>query len=169
MTKKQLRIHIHTHLGRPRIVLRRVTHLKTIKKKHSNTYWLDPEKKGSLKLTLKKQNFTDPLKLKLKKSSESEDFTVVKSNINLGTEIHSERDVAGAKENDQRHEKDTESSISQPFENVMVEQQVCCTTKYYKLHNYCNSIKNVIARMNMEVLSSILMNIIHWKKMIDHP
>ncbi|XP_061932110.1 uncharacterized protein LOC108003584 isoform X3 [Apis cerana] len=123
VTKKQLRIHIHTHLGRPRIVLRRVTNLKSFKKKHSNTYWLDPEKKGSLKLTLKKQNFTDSLKLKLKKSSESEDFTVVKSNINLGIENHSQRDVAGAKENDQRHEKDTENSINQPFENVMVEQQ----------------------------------------------
>ncbi|KAG6797294.1 bromodomain-containing protein [Apis mellifera caucasica] len=123
VTKKQLRIHIHTHLGRPRIVLRRVTNLKSFKKKHSNTYWLDPEKKGSLKLTLKKQNFTDSLKLKLKKSSESEDFTVVKSNINLGIENHSQRDVAGAKENDQRHEKNTENSINQPFENVMVEQQ----------------------------------------------
>ncbi|XP_033178559.1 myb-like protein I isoform X6 [Bombus impatiens] len=122
VTKKQLRTHIHTHLGRPRIVLRRVT-LKSVKKKNSNTYWLDPEKKGSLKLTLKKQNFNDPLKLKLKKSSKSEDFTVVKSNINLGTENHNHRDVAGATENDQRHEKDTESSINQPFENVMVEQQ----------------------------------------------
>ncbi|XP_033353790.1 myb-like protein I isoform X6 [Bombus vosnesenskii] len=122
VTKKQLRTHIQTHLGRPRIVLRRVT-LKSVKKKNSNTYWLDPEKKGSLKLTLKKQNFNDPLKLKLKKSSKSEDFTVVKSNINLGTENHNHRDVAGATENDQRHEKDTESSINQPFENVMVEQQ----------------------------------------------
>ncbi|CAK9805813.1 hypothetical protein ANTQUA_LOCUS4575 [Anthophora quadrimaculata] len=123
VTKKQLRIHIYTHLGRPRIILRRVVNLKSFKKKDSDTYWLDPEKKGSLKLTLKKQNFTDPLKLKLKKSSESEDFTVVKSNISLGTENHGQGDVAGAKENDQRHDKDTERSINEPFENVMVEQQ----------------------------------------------
>lgn len=133
VTKKQLRTHIHTHLGRPRIVLKRVTNLKGIKKKHSNRYWLDPEKKGSLKLTLKKQSFTDSLKLKLKKSSESEDFTVVKSNINLGTENHGQRDVAGAKENDQRHEKDTESSINQSFENVMVEQQVCHSNEHKKM------------------------------------
>ncbi|CAL7946490.1 unnamed protein product [Xylocopa violacea] len=122
-TKKQLRTHIHTHLGRPRIILRKVTNLKSIKKKYNNTYWLDPEKNGSLKLTLKKQNSTDPLKLKLRKSSESEDFTVVKSNINLEAENNRRGDVAGATENDQRHEKDTESSINQPFENVMVEQQ----------------------------------------------
>ncbi|XP_076177505.1 uncharacterized protein LOC143151898 isoform X4 [Ptiloglossa arizonensis] len=123
VSKKQLRCHIHTHLGRARIVLRRITNLKAIKKKHSNTYWLDPEKKGSLKLTLKKQSFSDPLKLKLKKSSESEDFTVVNTNINLGTENYRQGDVAGAKENDQRHDNDTENSIDQPFENVMVEQQ----------------------------------------------
>ncbi|XP_031839398.1 uncharacterized protein LOC116429967 isoform X2 [Nomia melanderi] len=123
VSKKQLRSHIYTHLGTPRVVLRRLTNLKTVKKKHNNTYWLDPEKKGSLKLTLKKQNFSDSLKLTLKKSSKSEDFTVVNSNINLGTEIHRQEDVAGTKENDQRHEKDAESSINQPFENVMVEQQ----------------------------------------------
>lgn len=60
----------------------------------------------------------------------------MKSNINLGIENHSQRDVAGAKENDQRHEKNTENSINQPFENVMVEQQVC--------HNKINIINNMI-------------------------
>ncbi|XP_076635373.1 uncharacterized protein LOC143348704 isoform X2 [Colletes latitarsis] len=123
VSKKQLRSHIHTHLGRARVVLRRITNLKAVKKKHSSTYWLDPKKKGSLKLTLKKQNFSDTLKLKFRKSSESEDFTVVNSNINLGTENYHQGDVAGAKENDQRHDNDSESSIDQPFENVMVEQQ----------------------------------------------
>lgn len=29
--------------------------------------------------------------------------------------------------------------------------------------------ENIIIRMNMEALSSTLTNIIHWKKMIDHP
>lgn len=124
MTKKQLRSHILTHLGRARVVLRRVTNLKPIKKKHSSTYWLDPNKKGSLKLTLKKQSSVDSLKLKFKKSSKSEDFTVVNSNINLGTENHCQGDVAEARENDQRHDKDTEGSVDQPFEDVMVEQQV---------------------------------------------
>ncbi|XP_015435465.1 PREDICTED: uncharacterized protein LOC107191034 isoform X3 [Dufourea novaeangliae] len=123
VSKKELRSHIYSHLGTPRVILRRLTNLKAIKKKHNNSYWLDPEKKGSLKLTLKKQNFTDSLKLTLKKSSESEDFTVVNSNINLSTEIHHQGDVAGTKENDQRHDKDTERSIGQPFENVIVEQQ----------------------------------------------
>ncbi|XP_076668794.1 uncharacterized protein LOC143369150 isoform X2 [Andrena cerasifolii] len=122
-TKKQLRSHILTHLGRARVVLRRVANLKPVKKKHSSTYWLDPNKKGSLKLTLKKQSSVDSLKLKLKKSSKSEDFTVVNSNINLGTKNHCQRDVAEAKENDRRHDKDTEGSVDQPFEDVMVEQQ----------------------------------------------
>ncbi|XP_076279553.1 uncharacterized protein LOC143208744 isoform X2 [Lasioglossum baleicum] len=123
VSKKQLRLHIYSHLGSPRVVLRRLTNLKTVKKKRNSTYWLDPEKKGSLKLTLKKQTFSDSLKLTLKKSSKSKDFAVVNSNINLSTEIHRQGDVAGTKENDQRHDKDTESSIDQPFENVMVEQQ----------------------------------------------
>lgn len=125
ISKKQLRSHILTHLGRARVVLRRVTNLKPVKKKCSNTYWLDSKKKGSLKLTLKKHSSFDPLKLKLKKSSQSEDFTVVNSNINLGTENYHQGDVAEARENDQRHDKDTKDSIDQPFEDVMVEQQVC--------------------------------------------
>ncbi|XP_033341137.2 uncharacterized protein LOC117229093 isoform X1 [Megalopta genalis] len=123
VSKKQLRSHIYTHLGSPRVVLRRLTNLKAVKKKRNSTYWLDPEKKGCLKFTLKKQNYSDSLKLTLKKSSKSKDFTVVNSNINLSTEIHRQGDVAGTKENDRRHDKDTESSIDQPYENVMVEQQ----------------------------------------------
>lgn len=129
ISKKQLRIHIHTHLGRPRIVLKRISNLKSIKRKYSNTYWLDPEKKGSLKLTLKKQSLSDSLKLTLKKSPESEDFAVVNTNINLGT-----KDVAAAKENDQTHDKNTENSTIQSFKlkQVMVEQQVCFNNEYKK-------------------------------------
>ncbi|XP_029037968.1 putative uncharacterized protein DDB_G0289263 isoform X2 [Osmia bicornis bicornis] len=120
ISKKQLRIHIHTHLGKPRIVLKRISNLKSIKRKYNNTYWLDPEKKGSLKLTLKKQSLSDSLKLTLKKSPESKDFAVVNTNINLGT-----KDVAAAKENDQTHDKNTENSTIQSFKlkEVMVEQQ----------------------------------------------
>lgn len=124
-TKKQLRIHIHTHLTKsPRIILKRVISPKVLKvQKQNDSYWLDPETKGSLKLTLKKQNIADSLKLKLKKSSQSEDFTVVQNNFNY-TSNYQHKDVAGAKENDQRNNKATEDSIDETFENVMVDQQV---------------------------------------------
>lgn len=124
-TKKQLRIHINTHLRKPRIVLKRVTGPKAkVVCTQSDTYWLDPETKGSLKLTLKKQSIAESLKLTLrKKSSESADFTVVHSNFNL-VRNHQQRDVAGAKENDRRDDKPTENSVNKPFENVMVDQQV---------------------------------------------
>ncbi|XP_020293664.1 uncharacterized protein LOC109859640 isoform X2 [Pseudomyrmex gracilis] len=123
-TKKQLRIHIHTHLTKsPRIILKRVISPKVLKvQKQNDSYWLDPETKGSLKLTLKKQNIADSLKLKLKKSSQSEDFTVVQNNFNY-TSNYQHKDVAGAKENDQRNNKATEDSIDETFENVMVDQQ----------------------------------------------
>lgn len=128
-SKKQLRIHINTHLRKPRIVLRRVTGPKVVKvrKQSEDTYWLDPEKKGLLKLTLKKQSIVESLKLTLKKtSSESEAFTVVNSNFNPGIKNHQREDVAGAKENDQRDNKAAKCSVNEPFENVMVDQQVSC-------------------------------------------
>lgn len=126
--KRQLRVHIHTHLRKPRIVLRRVAEPTRAARRHltSDTYWLDPEKKGSLKLTLKKQSVADSLKLTLKKSSESEDFTVVNSNssFNSGVGNYQEEDVAGAKENDHRDHKAAEGSLDESFGNVMVDQQV---------------------------------------------
>lgn len=123
-TKKQLRIHINTHLRKPRIILKRLTGPKAKVCTQSDTYWLDPETKGSLKLTLKKQSTAESLKLTLrKKSSESADFTVVHSNFNL-VRNQQQRDVAGAKENDRRDDKPTENSVNEPFENVMVDQQV---------------------------------------------
>ncbi|XP_017875771.1 uncharacterized protein LOC108622418 isoform X2 [Ceratina calcarata] len=121
-TKKQLRTHILTHLGSPRVVLRKVTNFKSITKTQTDTYWLNPEGNGSLKLTLKKQNSSEHLKLKLRKSSESEDFTVVKSNINLETKDHN-RDVAEGIQNEPRHGKYTEDSVDRSFKNVMVEQE----------------------------------------------
>lgn len=127
-SKKQLRAHIHTHLRKPRIVLRRVTNPKVkVRKQSEDTYWLDPEKKGLLKLTLKKQSQVESLKLTLKKtSSKSEAFTVVNSNFNPGVKNHQREDVAGAKENDQRDNKAAKGSVNEPFENVMVDQQVSC-------------------------------------------
>lgn len=126
--KSKLSAHIDTHLE-PRIVLRRVTSPKVekIRKQSEQTYWLDPEKKGLLKLTLKKQTITESLKLrlKLKKSSKSKDFTVVNSNFEpIIIENSQQEDVAGAKENDQRNNKATKGSVNEPFENVMVDQQV---------------------------------------------
>ncbi|XP_029156326.1 bromodomain-containing protein 4-like isoform X1 [Nylanderia fulva] len=125
-SKKQLRVHIHTHLRKPRIVLRRVPSPKVVKlrKQSEDTYWLDPEKKGLLKLTLKKQNTVESLKLTLKKtSSKSEAFTVVNSKFNPGVKNHQREDVAGAKENDHRDNKAAKGSVNEPFENVMVDQQ----------------------------------------------
>jgi len=123
-SKKPLRIHINTHLRKLRIVLKRVANPKVVKVK-KETYWLDPEKTGLLKLTLKKQNIAaESLKLTLKKSSESEDFTVVNNNCYPVIQYYQQRDVAGAKENDPRGDKAAENSINEPFENVMVDQQV---------------------------------------------
>lgn len=117
-SKKLLRVHINTHLRKPCIVLRRVTGPKVVKKRQSDTYWLDPEKKGSLKLTLKKQS----VKLTIKKNSEA--FTVVNSNFYPDIGNHQVEEVAGAKENDHRDDRATEGSLDEPFENVMVDQQV---------------------------------------------
>ena len=124
-SKKPLRVHINTHLRKLRIVLKRVANPKVVKVK-KETYWLDPEKTGLLKLTLKKQNVAaESLKLTLKKkSSESEDFTVVNNNCYPVIQYYQQRDVAGAKENDPRVDKAAENSINEPFENVMVDQQV---------------------------------------------
>ncbi|XP_018304482.1 uncharacterized protein [Mycetomoellerius zeteki] len=122
-SKKPLRVHINTHLRKLRIVLKRVANPKVVKVK-KETYWLDPEKTGLLKLTLKKQNVAaESLKLTLKKSSKSEDFTVVNNNCYPVIKYYQQRDVAGAKENDPRGDKAAENSINEPFENVMVDQQ----------------------------------------------
>jgi len=131
-SKKQLRVHINTHLRESYIVLNRVTNPKIVKLKRQNdTYWLDPEKKGSLKLTLKKQTIADSLKLTLKKSHESEDFTVVNSNLHSNIGNHQQKDVAGTKENEHRNDK-VESSDDESFENVMVDQQVSFFFRRYE-------------------------------------
>lgn len=123
ISKKPLRVHINTHLRKLRIVLKRVASPKVVKVK-KDTYWLDPGKTGLLKLTLKKQSAADSLKLTLKKSSESEDFTVVNNNFYPVIKYYQQGDVAGAKENDPRGDKAAENTIDEPFENVMVDQQV---------------------------------------------
>ncbi|XP_032683133.1 uncharacterized protein LOC116849745 isoform X4 [Odontomachus brunneus] len=116
-SKKLLRVHINSHLRKPCIVLRRVTGPKVVKRRQSDTYWLDPEKKGSLKLTLKKQG----VKLTIKKNSEA--FTVVNRNFYPDIGNCQEEEVAGATENDHRDDRATEGSLDEPFENVMVDQQ----------------------------------------------
>lgn len=116
-SKKALRVHINTHLRKPCIVLKRVTGPKVVKRKQSE-YWLDPEKKGSLKLTLKKQG----VKLTIKKNSEA--FTVVNRNFYPDIGNCQEEEVAGATENDHRDDRAAESLLNEQFENVMVDQQV---------------------------------------------
>lgn len=169
-SKKLLRVHIHTHLRKLRIVLRRVTGPKVakVRKQSEDTYWLDPEKKGLLKLTLKKQNITESLKLTLKKtSSESEDFTVVNSNFSSVIKNHQQRDVAGAKENDQRNNKAAKGSVNEPFENVMVDQQVSCFVSA-KVEILFVFYSRFVYRMIMTTLNLMQKIIILWRRMKDH-
>ena len=131
LKKKDLRCHINIHLGQPRVILRRIPNLKSVKKKQQDEkYWLDPEQKGTLKLTLKKQGGSDSLKLTLKKSSISEDFTVINSNLDCPSGDYSPREVAGLKENDNKDDTEVEKSVNEPFENVMINQQVCLIILY---------------------------------------
>ncbi|XP_046419282.1 uncharacterized protein LOC124179162 isoform X1 [Neodiprion fabricii] len=121
LKKKDLRSHFLVHVGQPRVVLNRIPNRKPAKKHVTDTYRLDPEKKGSLKLTLKKQGSTDSLKLTLKKSSISQDFAVV--NTNLDSENYQRNDVAGSGTNDSKDTSNTENDADEPFENVMINQQ----------------------------------------------
>ena len=147
-TKTELHTHQISHLGQPRIVLKRCADAKPVKKKDKkkDTYWLDPETKGSLKLTLKKQQLpdTDALKFTLKKSSQSEDFAVVNTNLDLDRneencyeeeeeeeeEEGGEEEVADSRDNETADE--VEADIEpQTFENVMVNEEV--RYKYFNL------------------------------------
>lgn len=120
-----MRCHINIHLGQPRVVLRRIPNLKSVKKKQQDEkYWLDPEQKGTLKLTLKKQCSSDSLKLTFKKSSVSEDFKVINSNLDCQSGDYSQQKVAGLRENDNKDDTELEKSVNEPFENVMINQQV---------------------------------------------
>lgn len=124
LRKKDLRSHINVHLGEPRVVLRRIPNLRSVKKKQDEKYWLDPDQKGTLKFTLKKQCGSDSLKLTLKKSSVSEDFTVINSNLDIQSENYHEDDLAGLRENDDKDDNEVENQINEPFENVILNQQV---------------------------------------------
>lgn len=172
-SKKPLRVHINTHLRKLRIVLKRVANPKVVKVK-KDTYWLDPEKTGLLKLTLKKQSIKSPsdsLKLTLKKSSESEDFTVVNNNFHLGIDYYPEKDVAGAKENDPRGDKAAENSINEPFENVMVDQQVSLSLNNIVLRLKIFSFFSCdpVCRMIMTIASWTPTITILWKRMKGRP
>ncbi|XP_051166457.1 histone acetyltransferase KAT6A-like isoform X3 [Leptopilina boulardi] len=123
LRKKDLRSHINVHLGEPRVVLRRIPNLRSVKKKQDEKYWLDPDQKGTLKFTLKKQCGSDSLKLTLKKSSVSEDFTVINSNLDIQSENYHEDDLAGLRENDDKDDNEVENQINEPFENVILNQQ----------------------------------------------
>lgn len=131
-------------MRKPCLILKRVTGPKTKVCTQSDTYWLDSETKGSLKLTTKKQSIAESLKLTLKKkSSESSNFTVVHSNFNL-VKNHQQRDMAVAKENNRRDDKPTEKSINEPFENVMMDQQV-------------SSLDSVIVKLQFSVFSTVIL------------
>lgn len=121
------------------MVLNRCSGAKTLKKKEE-TYWLDPETKGSLKLTLKKQQLhtTDPLKLTLKKSSASKDFTVVKTCTETDKCDRYAVEVASSKENEQMDDKETDdNSDRQTFENIIVNEGVSDLPKLVSGIVYC--------------------------------
>jgi hypothetical protein len=126
-SKKDLQTHVLIHLGKPRVVLKRIANLKTARKETSDQYWLETEQKGNLKITLKRQSpVCDSLKLKLKKSPVSEGFTVVSSNFNLDKEDFKQYDeLAEAQENDSKSDSEEEKTAEQSFENVMLNQEVC--------------------------------------------
>lgn len=135
-TKKDLQTHVLIHLGKPRVVLKRIANVKTPPKKEeqqpTDHYWLGSERRGNLKITLKKNNSgCDSLKLKLKKSPESESFTVVSNNFDLdsqGFDKHNE--LAEAQDNETKSDSDKEESSDQDYENVMLNQEV---SQFYQL------------------------------------
>lgn len=108
LTKKELRSHVTVHLGQPRIILKRCTSLQSVKKK--DTYCLTQERKGSLKLTLKKQNHRD--------------FAVINRDLDLEEDNNHFEEVAGDKRNEKIDvEKESEDTGEKhTFENVMVRE-----------------------------------------------
>ena len=118
-TKQELHSHILCHLGQPRVVLKRIPSTKISKKKHES-YQLDPDVKGALKFKLKKQtNPPDSLKLTLKKSSLTKDFTIINSNV----DSYNTEDVAGNQEND-TGETLEETSQEEPFKDMTNNEEV---------------------------------------------
>ncbi|XP_034947129.1 histone acetyltransferase KAT6A-like isoform X2 [Chelonus insularis] len=107
LTKKELRSHITLHLGQPRIILKRCTNLQNVKKKEKNTYCLSQEKKGSLKLTLKKQNHRN--------------FAVISRDLDLDTNKTRFEEVAGGKESDDHpvEKENEEQDEAQQYNNVI--------------------------------------------------
>lgn len=126
-TKKDLQTHVFIHLGKPRVVLKRIVDIKTtVKKEPTDQYWLDKEQKGNLKITLKRQSpVGDSLKLTFKKSPVSEDFTVVSSSCDLiDKSIEKQNALAEILENDNKSESEEEKTTEESFENVMLNQEV---------------------------------------------
>ncbi|XP_011313879.1 histone acetyltransferase KAT6A isoform X2 [Fopius arisanus] len=106
LSKKELRSHITIHLGQPRIILKRCNSQHKNRKKEKDIYSLNQDKKGSLKLTLKKQKHSD--------------FTVINRDLDFEAEI-TESEVADAERNDQTTEEEIEEeSTSDRDENVML-------------------------------------------------
>ncbi|XP_058805846.1 putative uncharacterized protein DDB_G0291608 isoform X2 [Phymastichus coffea] len=126
-TKKDLQTHVLIHLGKPRVVLKRIANVKTLPKKEQQTdnYWLGSERRGNLKITLKKNSGCDSLKLKLKKSPESESFTVISNNFDLDIQqsLDKHDELAETQDNDTKSDSDKEENAEQDFENVMLNQE----------------------------------------------
>ena len=117
------------HLGKPRVVLKRIPPIKTAPKEPTNNYWQEnynTERRGNLKITLKKNRSTgESLKLKFKRSPISEDFTVVSNNFDLDQESYRYQDeLADIQENDTKSDSEEEKTPEESFENVMLNQEV---------------------------------------------
>ncbi|XP_053595704.1 uncharacterized protein LOC103573685 isoform X3 [Microplitis demolitor] len=102
LTKKELRSHITLHLGQPRIVLKRCSNLHLVKKKEKDKYCLSQEKKGSLKLTLKKQNHRD--------------FAVISRDLDFDSDNSHSEEVAGE---EQKHHQDEEEEELEEHEDTL--------------------------------------------------
>lgn len=132
LTKKELRSHITLHLGQPRVVLKRCSNLHLVKKKEKDKYSLTQEKKGSLKLTLKKQNHRD--------------FAVISRDLDFDSDNSESGEVAGLQKTNKNEEKEEHEDTvddnngeqtDQPpheFENVMVNED-----DNYQDDNYDNN------------------------------
>lgn len=94
--KSELHQHYIGHLGQPRVVLKRIPSVKAAKKKNE-LYQLEPENTGTLKLKIKRQSSPSDLKLTLKKSVGTKDFTIINTNSDI---YNTEQVVAGKQEND---------------------------------------------------------------------
>lgn len=109
LNKKELRSHVTIHLGQPRIILKRCNSSHKNRRKDKDIYSLNQNTKGSLKLTLKKQNRSD--------------FAVINRDLQANTDIPGAEEAAEAEGDEQTAEEETEEeSTSDRDDHVMLRE-----------------------------------------------